>query len=95
MAATTGCAQVVIVFYFGFATVISFFYAPNAGEVLIRFVFLAAIANVDNYFYDALAERESKDFIVRHYNEDELCVGEDEHEEEEEEEVEENEDEDE
>ena len=77
IAAMTGGAQVTIVLFFGVTSVIALVKSPNIEYVIIRFVGLAVIANIDDYFYNALAERESKEFISKYFNEVELCESDD------------------
>ena len=41
--------------------------------VLLRFIGLAVIASIDDYFYHAISERNSKEFVNKFWNEENVC----------------------
>ena len=73
LAATSGFLQVLNVYFVEIAKVYIFLYSSTVEIVIERFVVLAIIGNIDGYFYNAVSEREAKDFISKRYNEREMC----------------------
>ena len=47
-------------------------------DVLFRFIVLAIIGNIDDYFYHSISERSGKEFIREFWNEKEVCADDDE-----------------
>ena len=73
LAMFTTLLQTTMVFYFEAVKIYALLQSPDAETVIFRFVAMAIIIKMDDYFYYAISERNSKEFIQKFWNEEELC----------------------
>lgn len=62
-----------MVFYSEVIKIYVLLLSPDENTVLIRFIELAIISEIDNYFFNAVSERNTKDFITQFMNEEPVC----------------------
>ena len=72
LAFLTGFLQCTMVFYSEAIKICVLLLSPDINMVLIRFIELAIISEIDKYFFNAVSERNAKDFITQFMNEEDV-----------------------
>ena len=67
------CLQIFVVFYFECVKFYVFYKSAKLWDLLQYFTVLAVIANIDDFLYRTIQEKNSKEFIREKYNERNAC----------------------